>query len=201
MRALVLPLLLGASVLASAATGQTTDSSQPATAQPGSPPAAAQPATPPAAQAPAQPPADQAAQPAQQPSSNQGGTAQSPQLPAAPTQPKDQVKTAEPAPTPVAATGPGALCHEVVAFLTPKPPPAPGAAPAAPAAAPAAPAAPPPPKPSLTLEQAQGLAQQNNLVGCQEEVQKMRKAGVPLPAALIALAALNRDALQAAAAK
>lgn len=53
-------------------------------------------------------------------------------------------------------------------------------------------------KPSpVSLEEAQALAGSNNLRGCQEAAQKMRRAGVSLPAGLIALAALKPELLQA----
>lgn len=43
----------------------------------------------------------------------------------------------------------------------------------------------------FSLEAAEGLARENNLLRCREETQKMRRAGVKLPDALIALAALD----------
>jgi hypothetical protein len=47
----------------------------------------------------------------------------------------------------------------------------------------------------LNLEQAQKLAQGNDLRGCQSAAQQMRRAGVSLPAGLLALAALREDLL------
>ena len=98
------------------------------------------------------------------------------------------------------ATGaPANICGELVAFLQPKPAPAnpppagasPGPAPAAPAA-PAAGAGKPPP---ITLEEATGLAAANDLRACQQAAQKLRRAGLALPAGLIALAALKPELL------
>jgi hypothetical protein len=51
--------------------------------------------------------------------------------------------------------------------------------------------------PALTLEQARGYAQANDLRACQEAVRQMRRAGVALPDGLIALAALRPDLLEA----
>lgn len=47
----------------------------------------------------------------------------------------------------------------------------------------------------VNMEQAQGLAQSNDLRGCQRAVQQMRRAGTTLPAGLLALAALREDLL------
>jgi hypothetical protein len=66
------------------------------------------------------------------------------------------------------------------------------AAPPAQAAAPAAPATPPAPKPSpAAIEKAETAARDNNLAGCRGAAQEMRRAGVALPAPLIALAGLD----------
>jgi hypothetical protein len=72
-------------------------------------------------------------------------------------------------------------------------------APAAQAAAPAAPAAPEAPKPTpAAIEKAQAAARDNNIAGCRGAAQEMRRAGVALPAPLIALAGLDLKYLQAA---
>ena len=55
----------------------------------------------------------------------------------------------------------------------------------------------PTPKPVMTLEEAQALAGSNDLRACQNAAQKMRRAGVPLPPHLIALAGLKPELLQA----
>jgi hypothetical protein len=47
----------------------------------------------------------------------------------------------------------------------------------------------------VTREQAQRLAQSGDLRGCQGAAQQMRRAGVALPAGLLALAALREDLL------
>src|SRR5919199_1224883 len=51
---------------------------------------------------------------------------------------------------------------------------------------------------ALTFEQAQALAEANDIKGCRDATQKMRRAGVALPPALIALAALDLQRLEAA---
>lgn len=43
----------------------------------------------------------------------------------------------------------------------------------------------------VTLEQAEGLAAAHDLPGCRDATQTLRRAGAPLPAALIALGALD----------
>ena len=98
------------------------------------------------------------------------------------------------------ATGaPANICGELVAFLQPKPAPAnppPAAAPQGPTTA--APAAPTPgagKPPAITLEEATGLATANDLRACQQAAQKLRRAGLALPAGLIALAALKPELL------
>jgi hypothetical protein len=98
--------------------------------------------------------------------------------------------------TVTAPAGPANICRELLAFVEGQakaaaaPPPATGAAPAAPAA---------PPKPlPVTLEQAQGLAGANDIPGCRETAGRLRRAGVALPAGLIALAALKVELLQTA---
>ncbi|HEV2605937.1 MAG TPA: hypothetical protein VGU24_19995 [Microvirga sp.] len=55
------------------------------------------------------------------------------------------------------------------------------------------------PKPAISLEQAEALARENNIAGCRDAAQQARRAGVPLPAGLIALAGLKIEALQQAA--
>jgi hypothetical protein len=64
------------------------------------------------------------------------------------------------------------------------------------------PKAPEPPKkkPSMTLEQGQALATANDIPGCQSAARKMRREGVDMPPALLALAALDLKYHQAAAA-
>ena len=51
---------------------------------------------------------------------------------------------------------------------------------------------------AVTLEQAQAMAEANDVQGCRDAAQRMRRAGVALPPALIALAALDPQYLQAA---
>jgi hypothetical protein len=50
--------------------------------------------------------------------------------------------------------------------------------------------------PTLSLTQAQAHAAANDLGACQNAAREMRRAGVPMPDSLIALAALRRDLLQ-----
>jgi hypothetical protein len=111
------------------------------------------------------------------------------------------------------AAGPADVCRELTAFLQPKP--APGSQPAAggqpgpnpassaagpsvqssgqPAPVPQAPTA-ATPSPAAT-EEATAVAQANDLAGCQNAVQNMRRAGVALPPGLIALAAMKPELL------
>jgi hypothetical protein len=49
--------------------------------------------------------------------------------------------------------------------------------------------------PELTIEQADAMLQANDQRACQKTVQDMRRAGVALPPALLALAALRDDLL------
>lgn len=51
--------------------------------------------------------------------------------------------------------------------------------------------------PPMPLEEGQALASANDLRGCQDATRRMRRAGVELPASLIALAALKPELLQA----
>jgi hypothetical protein len=51
--------------------------------------------------------------------------------------------------------------------------------------------------PFVTLEQARVYLNANDLMVCQEAARQMRRAGVPMPDGLIALAALRPDLLQA----
>ena len=51
---------------------------------------------------------------------------------------------------------------------------------------------------AVTFEQAQALAEANDIKACRDATQKMRRAGVALPPALIALAALDPQRLEAA---
>jgi hypothetical protein len=46
------------------------------------------------------------------------------------------------------------------------------------------------------LQQAEALAQSNDIRGCRDTAQQMRRAGVALPPALIALAGLRLDLLE-----
>jgi hypothetical protein len=64
---------------------------------------------------------------------------------------------------------------------------------------PQAPNAPAAPKPAISLEQAEALARENNIVACRDAAQQARRAGVPMPAGLLALAGLKVEALQQAA--
>jgi hypothetical protein len=43
----------------------------------------------------------------------------------------------------------------------------------------------------MTLEQGQALASSNDIAGCQSAARKMRREGVDMPPALMALAALD----------
>jgi hypothetical protein len=138
------------------------------------------------------PPQPEAAQPA-------------PPAPAAPQSPAPAPVAsppAAPAPAPEQSTRgrPANICQELVAFLTPKPAPAPAAAgapagTAAPAPAAAAPAAKPP---IVDLAQVQPLAESNDIKACRDVAQKMRMAGMALPAGLIALAGLRLEDLEQA---
>jgi hypothetical protein len=51
--------------------------------------------------------------------------------------------------------------------------------------------------PFVTVEQARAYLNANDLLACQEAARQMRRAGVPMPDGLIALAALRPDLLQA----
>jgi hypothetical protein len=44
---------------------------------------------------------------------------------------------------------------------------------------------------------AEAAARENNIAGCRDAAQKMRRAGVPLPPPLLALAALDLKKLEA----
>jgi hypothetical protein len=138
-----------------------------------------------------------------------------PQEQRSPPQPKELTVAPQALPTqtesPSLPQGPASICHDLVVFLQPKPPapaqaPGPGAAPSAGGQAPQAsgqsapipqsqPAAEPGP---ITLEEASGYAEANNLRACQEALQKMRRAGVALSPGLIALAALKPELLTSA---
>ena len=48
----------------------------------------------------------------------------------------------------------------------------------------------------VSLADAESLAQANDIGGCRDAAQKMRRAGVKMPDGLIALAALSVDALR-----
>jgi hypothetical protein len=61
---------------------------------------------------------------------------------------------------------------------------------------PQAPNSPATPKAQITLEHAEALARENNIVACRDATQQARRAGVPLPAGLIALAGLRLELLQ-----
>jgi hypothetical protein len=52
----------------------------------------------------------------------------------------------------------------------------------------------------MSLEEGQALATANDIPGCQSAARKMRREGVDMPPALIALAALDLKFHQAAAA-
>jgi hypothetical protein len=93
---------------------------------------------------------------------------------------------AAPAATAQATSGPANICSELVAFLR-QPPQSTNA----PAANP-----PPPKKASMTIEQAEALAQANDIKGCKEAAQKTRAEGVPMPGALIAMAAADLKYLE-----
>jgi hypothetical protein len=49
----------------------------------------------------------------------------------------------------------------------------------------------------MSVQQAEALAQANDIRGCRDAAQQMRRAGVALPAGLIALAGLRLDLLEA----
>jgi hypothetical protein len=111
------------------------------------------------------------------------------------------------------AAGPTNICRELTAFLQPKPAPGPqpaaggqpGPNPASSAAGPSVqgsgqpapvPQAPTAATPSpAAAEEATAVAQASDLAGCQKAVQNMRRAGVALPAGLIALAAMKPELL------
>lgn len=128
--------------------------------------------------------------------------------------PQAPAKVAEQTTTDAAtAAGPANICRELSAFLQPKPAPGPqpaagsqpGPNPGSSAAGPSVQAsgqpAPVPQAPAATApspavaEEATALAQANDLAGCQKATQKMRRAGVALPAGLIALAAMKPELL------
>ncbi len=177
--------------------------------------------------------------------------AEPPAQPAPPAMAPTSPVPASPAPVAAVPNAPGMpanICAELVAFLTPKPPPT--------AAANAPPQAPPPQqaqpqassaqqstgqsgtaveapkdgapkvpvggannapqqsgisapvpkapeakktKPSITLEQAQALAQANDVGACHGAARKERRAGVDMPPALMSLAALDLKYHQEAA--
>jgi hypothetical protein len=51
----------------------------------------------------------------------------------------------------------------------------------------------------VSLQEAEALAQGNNIAGCRDAAQKVRRAGADMPPALIALAGLKLELLQQAA--
>jgi hypothetical protein len=51
----------------------------------------------------------------------------------------------------------------------------------------------------VTPQEAEALAQANNIAGCRDAAQKVRRAGADMPPALIALAGLKIELLQQAA--
>ena len=53
--------------------------------------------------------------------------------------------------------------------------------------------------PAISLAQAEELAGANNIAGCREAAQRVRRAGAAMPPALIALAGLKLELLQQAA--
>lgn len=98
----------------------------------------------------------------------------------------------------VAPSGPGAAGPQGAAQNAAAPPgaspgaPPPPAHPSGQAAQPAAPAPPPAPKPTpAAVEKAENAARDNNLHACRDAAQEMRRAGVAMPAPLLALAALD----------
>jgi hypothetical protein len=52
--------------------------------------------------------------------------------------------------------------------------------------------------PPVSLQEAESLAQNGDIKGCRDAAQKIRLAGVAMPAPLLALAALRLDLLEAA---
>jgi hypothetical protein len=92
------------------------------------------------------------------------------------------------------AGGPADICKELVGYLQEKQQKESAQPQANAAAAPAQPSQPQ----QVTLEQAQALAQASDLSGCQKAAQQMRRAGVALPPALIALSGLREDLLRGA---
>ncbi len=64
---------------------------------------------------------------------------------------------------------------------------------------PAAPSATPAKPLPVSLEQAEALARENNVAGCRDAAQQVRRAGAPMPPPLIALAGLKLELLQQAA--
>jgi hypothetical protein len=50
--------------------------------------------------------------------------------------------------------------------------------------------------PPMPLDQAQALAQANDIGGCREAAQKIRRSGADMPPALIALAGMRLEFLQ-----
>ncbi|WP_132254358.1 hypothetical protein [Methylobacterium segetis] len=87
---------------------------------------------------------------------------------------------------PVAQNGPGASGPQGAAQADAK-----ATAPQA-AAAPAAPAAPPPLKPTPEMiERVDAAARDNSIAACRDAARAMRVAGIPMPAPLLALSALD----------
>ncbi|MEA1833317.1 hypothetical protein U8607_14625 [Methylobacterium durans] len=86
---------------------------------------------------------------------------------------------------PVPQSGPGASGPQGTAQAEAKP-----AAP--PPAAPATPAPPPPLKPTPEMiERVDAAARDNNIAACRDAARQMRVAGIPMPAPLLALSALD----------
>jgi hypothetical protein len=113
---------------------------------------------------------------------------------------------APPAQAPGAAPGAPAASPQAATAAQPGAPGSPAAQGAGPSVQASGQPAPVPqaataPKPSMSLEDAETLARANDLRGCQEGAQKMRRAGVALPAGLLALAALKPELLSQAAAQ
>ncbi|MER2264532.1 hypothetical protein [Methylobacterium oxalidis] len=70
---------------------------------------------------------------------------------------------------------------------------------APPPAAPAAAAPPPPPKPTPEMiERVDAAARDNNISACRDAARQMRVAGIPMPAPLLALSALDPKFFEAA---